>query len=142
MKENKLFYQDSILKKLHLIQESYGYIPEIEIEKIAKKYNLPRAKVYGIISFYSMFYTEPTGKYIIRICDSISCHLNNSNSLLETVKSFLNIENHQTTADKKFTLEIVECLGHCGEGPVMMINDQMYTKINENKALELLDNCL
>lgn len=141
-KEKSLFYQDSLLEKLHEIQNTYGYIPEAEIENLADKYQLPRANVYGVISFYSMFYTEPTGKYIIRICDSISCHLNQSNTVLKAVKSFLDLENHQTTEDKKFTLEVVECLGHCGEGPVMMVNDKIYTKINENKALEILNDCM
>lgn len=140
--EKSLFYQDSLLESLHQIQESYGYIPENEIEKLAEKHELPRANIYGVISFYSMFYLEETGKYIIRICDSLSCHLNNSNSVLETIKSFLKINNHETTADKKFTLEVVECLGHCGEGPVMMVNNKVYTKINENQALEILNNCL
>jgi len=136
-KEKSLFYQDSLLEKLHEIQSTYGYVPEAEIENLAEKYQLPRANIYGVISFYSMFYTEPTGKYIIRICDSISCHLNESESVLKAVKSFLDLESHQTTEDKKFTLEVVECLGHCGEGPVMMVNNKMYTKINKNKALEI-----
>lgn len=137
--EKSLFYQDSLLEKLHEIQNTYGYIPEVEIEALAKKYQLSRANVYGVITFYSMFYTEPTGKYIIRICDSISCHLNQSNGVLKAVKSFLNLESHQTTKDKKFTLEVVECLGHCGEGPVMMVNNKMYTQIDKNKALEILN---
>ena len=141
-KEKSLFYQDTLLEKLHEIQNSYGYIPEAEIQNLAENYQLSRANVYGVISFYSMFYTEPTGKYIIKICDSISCHLNQSNSVLKAVKSFLDLENHQTTEDKKFTLEVVECLGHCGEGPVMMVNDEIYTKLNEEKAVEILDDCL
>ncbi|MFW5736788.1 MAG: NADH-quinone oxidoreductase subunit NuoE [Halanaerobium sp.] len=143
MNETKsLFKEESLLEKLHEIQDTYGYIPEAEIENLAEKYQLPRANVYGVISFYSMFYTEPTGKYIIRICDSISCHLNQSNSVLKAVKSFLDLESHQTTEDKKFTLEVVECLGHCGEGPVMMVNNKIYTEINENKALEILNDCM
>lgn len=143
MSEGKsLFYQDSLLEKLHELQNTYGYIPEAEIENLAEKYQLSRANVYGVISFYSMFYTEATGKYIVRICDSISCHLNQSNSVLRAVKSFLDLESNQTTEDKKFTLEVVECLGHCSEGPVMMINNKVYTKINENKALEILNDLL
>ena len=141
-KARSLFYQDSLLEKLHEIQSTYGYIPETEIKELAEKYQLPRANIYGVISFYSMFYIEPTGKYIIRICDSISCHLNQSESVLKAVKSYLNLESHQTTKDKKFTLEVVECLGHCGEGPVMMVNNKIYTKIDGNKALEILGGCI
>ncbi|TDP90032.1 NADH:ubiquinone oxidoreductase subunit E [Halanaerobium saccharolyticum] len=141
-KARSLFYQDSLLEKLHEVQSTYGYIPETEIKELAEKYQLPRANIYGVISFYSMFYIEPTGKYIIRICDSISCHLNQSESVLKAVKSYLNLESHQTTKDKKFTLEVVECLGHCGEGPVMMVNNKIYTKIDGNKALEILGGCI
>ncbi|MFW6001414.1 MAG: NAD(P)H-dependent oxidoreductase subunit E [Halanaerobium sp.] len=140
--EKSLFYQDNLLENLHEIQNTYGYIPEAEIDNLAKKYQLSRANVYGVISFYSMFYTEPTGKYIVRICDSLSCHLNQSASVLKAVKSFLDLESHQTTEDKKFTLEVVECLGHCGEGPVMMVNDKIYTQISEQEAVEILNNCL
>lgn len=141
-KIKSLFYQDSLLEKLHEIQSTYGYIPETEIDNLSEKYQLSRANVYGVISFYSMFYTEPTGKYIIRICDSISCHLNESDSVLRAVKSYLGLKSHQTTEDKKFTLEVVECLGHCGEGPVMMVNNKIFTKINKNRALEILNDCM
>lgn len=142
LKKESLFYQESLLEKLHQIQNTYGYIPESEIENLAKKLELSRANIYGVISFYSMFYTEATGKYIIRICDSISCHLNEAKTVLKAVKSYLDLESRQTTADKKFTLEVVECLGHCGEGPVMMVNDQIYTKLNADKAVEILADCL
>ncbi len=140
--EKSLFYQDSLLENLHEIQNTYGYIPEAEIDNLAEKYQLSRTNVYGVISFYSMLYTEPTGKYIVRICDSISCHLNHSNSILKAVKSFLDLESHQTTKDKKFTLEVVECLGHCEEGPVMMVNNKIYTQITEQEAVKILNNCL
>lgn len=130
------------LEEVHKIQETYGYIPEREIEKLAEKYNKPKAKIFGVIRFYSMFYTEPTGKYIIRVCDSLSCHLNDSKDIVGAIKDYLGIEDGETTEDKKFTLEVVECLGHCGEGPVMMVNDEMYTHLNKNKALKILRDCI
>jgi len=131
-----------LLEKLHNIQETYGYIPEAEIDKIAQKYEMPRAKVYGVIRFYSMFYTEPTGKYIIRVCNSLSCHINGSEEIVEVIKEYLGIEDGETTEDRKFTLEVVECLGHCDEGPVMMVNENMYTHVSENKVLEILKECV
>ena len=131
-----------LLEKLHNIQETYGYIPEAEIDKVAQKYDMPRAKVYGVIRFYSMFYTEPTGKYIIRVCNSISCHINGSEEILEVIKNYLGIDDGETTENRKFTLEVVECLGHCDEGPVMMVNEEMYTHVSKNKALEILQECV
>jgi NADH-quinone oxidoreductase subunit E len=132
----------NFLEKIHNIQETYGYIPETEIDKIAREFKVPRAKVYGTIRFYSMFHTEPTGKYIIRVCDSLSCHLNSSTELVSTIKEFLGVNSGETTEDKLFTLEIVECLGHCGEGPVMMVNDHIYTHVSSNMALDILKKCL
>ena len=131
-----------LLEKLHNIQETYGYIPEAEIDKVAQKYDMPRAKVYGVIRFYSMFYTEPTGKYIIRVCNSLSCHINGSEEILQVIKNYLGIDDGETTEDRKFTLEVVECLGHCDEGPVMMVNEEMYTHVSKNKALEILQECV
>lgn len=138
--EDIIFEKGSLLEELHNIQGTYGYIPENEIENLAEKFELSRANAYGVISFYSMLYTEPTGKYIIRICDSISCHLNESEDLVKAVKAYLGIESNETTNDKKFTLEVVECLGHCAEGPVMMVNDQIYQELTEAKAIEILNN--
>ncbi|MGM0420247.1 MAG: NAD(P)H-dependent oxidoreductase subunit E [Bacillota bacterium] len=131
-------YEEVMLEIFHNIQETYGYIPEAEIDKLAEKFARPRAEIYGVIKFYSMLYTEPTGKYIIRICDSLSCHLSESHQLVETVEDYLNLSNGETSEDKLFTLEIVECLGHCGEGPVMMVNDDMYTQVSRKEALNIL----
>ncbi|MFW5986038.1 MAG: NAD(P)H-dependent oxidoreductase subunit E [Halanaerobiales bacterium] len=131
----------SFLERMHNIQDTYGYIPEVEIDKIAKEYDIPRAKVYGTIKFYSMFYTEPTGKYIIRVCDSLSCHINEAKELVKTIKDYLEIGDGETTPDKLFTLEVVECLGYCGEGPVMMVNGHVYTHVSSSMALEILKQC-
>ncbi|RAO99253.1 NADH dehydrogenase [Petrotoga sp. 9PW.55.5.1] len=133
------FYQKELLEELHDIQETYGFISEEDIFRISKKRNIPKAHLYGVISFYSMFHLEPTGKYIIRLCDSVSCRLNHSSDIVKTLKEYLKIENHKTTEDKKFTLEIVECLGHCDEGPVMMVNDTYYTNLTTSKAIQILD---
>ncbi|MDI3546919.1 MAG: NADH-quinone oxidoreductase subunit [Halanaerobiales bacterium] len=132
----------NFLERMHNIQDTYGYIPECEIDKVAREFNIPRSKVYGTIRFYSMFYTEPTGKYIIRVCDSLSCHINESKEIVEVIKDYLGIDNGETTEDRKFTLEIVECLGHCGEGPVMMVNDHIYTHVSKTMAIEILDKCV
>ncbi len=132
----------NFLEKMHNIQDTYGFIPESEIDRVAREFEIPRAKVYGTIRFYSMFYTEPTGKYIVRVCNSLSCHINNSSQILQTVKDFLGLENGETTEDRMFTLEVVECLGYCGEGPVMMVNDHVYTHVSKNMAVEILKQCL
>ncbi|MFW5985784.1 MAG: NADH-quinone oxidoreductase subunit NuoE [Halanaerobiales bacterium] len=134
--------KEILLDKLHNLQDTYGYIPEGEIDKLAGEYDMSRAKLYGVIRFYSMLYTEPTGKYVIKICDSLSCHINESQEVVDVIKEYLGVENGETTDDGRFTLEVVECLGYCGEGPVMMVNDEVYTHVNKNKALEVLKKCV
>lgn len=132
----------NLLEKMHNLQDTYGFIPEAEIDKLAQEVDEPRAKIYGVIRFYSMFYTEPTGKYIIRVCDSLSCHINESEEVVSSIKNYLDVDNGETTTDKKFTLEVVECLGYCGEGPVMMINEEVYTHVNSAMALDIIKNCV
>lgn len=131
-----------LLNKMHDIQETYGFIPESEISKLAAEFDMPKAQIYGVIRFYSMFYTEPTGKYIVKLCDSLSCHINQSKEVLKAVQNFLDIETGETTKNKMFTLEVVECLGYCGEGPVMMVNNNVYTHVDKNKALKILNRCV
>lgn len=131
-----------LMEKLHNLQMTYGYIPEGEMGKLADEYGMSKTKVYGVISFYSMFHTEPTGKYIIRVCNSLSCHLNHSGDMVTAIIDYLGVESGQTTADKKFTLEVVECLGYCGEGPVMMVNDKIYTQVSKAAALKILKECV
>lgn len=128
-----------LLDRLHEIQDKFGYIPEKEIIKLAKKREIPKAHLYGIISFYSRFYTEPVGKYKVRVCKSVSCGMNGSKEILKVISENLGIEPGETTEDEMFTLEVVECLGHCGEGPVVTVNDKVYGEVTEAKALEIIE---
>lgn len=134
------YYEKELLEELHDIQETYGFISEEDILRISEKRSIPKANLYGIISFYSMFHLEPTGKYIIRVCDSVPCNLNRSEEIVKIIKEHLGIKENQTTKDKRFTLEVVDCLGHCDEGPVMMINDTYYTHLTAAKVVQILDN--
>ncbi|KLO23717.1 MULTISPECIES: NADH-quinone oxidoreductase subunit NuoE [unclassified Marinitoga] len=136
------FYEKTLLEELHDIQDTYGYIPEEQIIRIAKAKKIPKSQLYGVISFYSMFHVEPRGRYIIRVCNSLSCHLNSAEDVVETIKEFLGIDSGETTSDKKFTLEVVECLGHCGEGPVMLVNNKIYTKLTPQQAISILKECI
>jgi len=134
------YYEKELLEELHDIQETYGFISEEDILRISEKRDIPKAHLYGVISFYSMFHLKPTGKYIIKVCDSVSCSLNHSADIVKVIKEHLGIGENETTRDKKYTLEVVECLGHCDEGPVMIINDTYYTHLTTNKVVQILDN--
>lgn len=131
--------EELLLDKLHRIQNEFGYLPEEEILKLAREEEMPKAHLYGIISFYSRFYTEPVGKYIIRVCKSVSCGINGGKGILQAISDLIGVESGETTKDGLFTLEAVECLGHCEEGPVITVNDKIYGEVNEAKALEIIE---
>ncbi|MGM0508894.1 MAG: NAD(P)H-dependent oxidoreductase subunit E [Fusobacteriota bacterium] len=126
-----------LINELNEIQEKEGYISEDSMLKISKNYDIPKAEVYGIVSFYSRLYTEPTPKYIIRVCKSVSCGINGSQKIRDTIKSYL--ERGVEPSEDLFALEEVECLGHCGQGPVITINDKVYGDMTEKKILDVLD---
>lgn len=86
---NNRFYEKELLEELREVQDSYGYIPEDEMIKISKKRDIPKSHLYGVITFYSMLYTEPKGKYIIRICNSVSCNINKSSEILKAVRDLI-----------------------------------------------------
>ncbi len=126
-----------LLDKLHKVQDQFGYLPENEIIRIADEQGIPKAELFGIITFYSRFYLHPVEKFIIRICKSVSCGINRAADVRKKVEEYLEIEDGHSK-DGLFKLETVECLGHCAEGPVMTVNDKVYNKLNPEKAVEII----
>jgi NADH-quinone oxidoreductase subunit E len=128
----------SLLSSLKAIQETLNFIPEKAAGYLSERYNLPVAEIYSVMSFYGMLTTEKRGKYVIRICDSLSCHINKSFDLEKYIWGILNIRPGQTTRDNKFTLEIVDCLGLCDHAPVMMVNQTIYGQLDVPKLMHIL----
>jgi len=95
--------------------------------------------VEGVASFYSMFSLKPSGRYVIRLCDSPPCHLVGSKSLLEYLEKKLKIKVGETTPDRLFTLELTSCLGVCAVAPAMMINDEVYGNLTFEKIDKILE---
>lgn len=127
-----------LLDELHKIQDTCGYIPENLIDKLAKTRDIPKSELYGIASFYSRFYFKKVPKYVIRVCKSISCGINNSAGILQSIQNELGIKVDEETKDKLFRLESVECLGYCGEGPVVSINDKIYPQMTSTSIINIL----
>ena len=127
-----------LLPMLEEIQAKFGCISEANAHYLSKKTGIPFSKIYGVITFYEMLYTEKKGKYIIRICNSPSCYLNGSLKLIEFLESLLKIKSGETTKDKKFSLEIVSCIGCCDKAPAMMINDKVYGNLTEKKIERII----
>lgn len=131
--------RENLITILNEVQVKYGYIPKVAQMEIADYLNIALAEVYGIITFYSRFTLVPRGKYNVSICLGTACFVKGSRELLERAKAKLGIEEGQTTADGKFSLDTTRCVGACGLAPVFTINDEVYGKATVKKLDEVLD---
>ncbi len=127
-----------LLPVLHIAQKEFGYISPEVMEYVAGVVGVSPARVYGVATFYTMYNKKPVGKYHVQVCTNISCHLEGSAKIVDTLRSVLGIEEGQTTKDNMFTLSTVECLGACGFGPVVQINDEYYEQCTEEKVKEII----
>jgi NADH-quinone oxidoreductase subunit E len=128
----------SLLSSLEAVQDAINFVPEKAVGYLSERYSLPASEIYSVMSFYGMFNTEKKGKYVIRICDSLSCRINKSFDLEKYIWGMLNIKPGQTTRDNKFTLEIVDCLGLCDQAPAMMVNQTIYGQLDVPKLMHIL----
>ena len=130
--------RETLLPCLEAIQEVSGYIPQEAISYLRENLDVPSIDIYGVITFYGMLTTKEQGRHVIRLCNSLPCHLNKSEEMLEVIERELGIKAGGTSSDKKFTLETVACLGLCDKAPAMMINDKIYENLTEETAKKII----
>jgi formate dehydrogenase subunit gamma len=128
----------ALLPILHAIQDSLGYVPEAAVPVIAGALNLSRAEVHGVVSFYHLFRQSAPGKHTLYICRAEACQAMGSRSLEAYVKEKLKIGFHETTADGRFSLEPIYCLGNCACSPAVMIDETVHGRVNAERIDELL----
>lgn len=131
--------RDSLIPILQAVQDEFGYISDEVVEKIGEHLKLPASKVYGLATFYSQFTFTPKGKYHITVCNGSACHIDHSASIIKELKKQIGIGDGETTRDGMFSLEVVACIGACGQSPVIAINDEYYSKMKSNKVKDLLE---
>ncbi len=107
---------------------------------IAREMDLSLTEVYNFITFYAMLSTKPHGKYTIRVCKSISCHVSGAAEVIRAVEDQLNLKPGETTEDGRFTLELCPCLGLCDSAPAMMINKKVYGNLTPDSVRSLINN--
>lgn len=130
--------QGILMQTLHKAQEIFGYLP-IEVQRfISEEIDVPLAEVYGVATFYTQFSIEPKGKHKIGVCLGTACYVKGSQLVLDKLSKELNIKVGGTTEDNMFTLEATRCLGCCGLAPVMMIDGDVYGKLEAKKVPEIL----
>lgn len=132
--------ESHLISILQEIQADYRYLPEEILTYVATALGVSPAYVYGVATFYSQFSLKPKGKHMIRVCDGTACHVKGSINVLKTVKEQLGLkENEETTPDLLFTVETVACIGACALAPAMMIDEEVYGMLNEEKTREIIE---
>ncbi len=129
----------AVLPVLWLAQEQFGWISEEIMHYVAGLLDVPFSHILGVVTFYTMYNTKPVGKYHIQVCANVSCMLRGSDNLVEHLERKLGVRVGETTSDKMFTLDEVECLGSCGTAPMMQVNDDYYDNLTAEKVNRLLD---
>jgi NADH dehydrogenase (ubiquinone) flavoprotein 2 len=129
----------AVLPVLWLAQEQFGWISEEVMHYVAELLAVPFSNILGVVTFYTMYNKKPVGKYHIQVCANVSCMLRGSDNLVEHLESKLGIKVGETTPDRMFSLDEVECLGSCGTAPMMQVNDDYYENIDAGKIDHLLD---
>ncbi len=129
----------AMLPVLHAIQHKHGWIPHQAIEETAQFLDLTASQVLDTATFYEDFWLRPKGKYLIMVCQSISCQLMGHTRLLDKIKQKLGIDVGQTTDDNKFTLMTAECLGSCDTAPCALINETLIESLTPDNIERVLD---
>ncbi|HOK03918.1 MAG TPA: NADH-quinone oxidoreductase subunit NuoE [Victivallales bacterium] len=133
--------RSSLIPVLQEIQKNYSYISEYAMQIIADILNIHPVEVYGVVSFYSFLDEKPKGKFMIRLCRSLSCDFAGKNAIARQLENELGIKFGESTEDGKFSLEWTNCLGMCDQGPAMMVNDQIFVKLTPAKAHDIIEGC-
>ncbi len=131
--------QAALLPLLWLCQDRWGWLSPGIVAAIGERLGLSPAFVEGVITFYTMYHREPRGRYLLQVCTTLSCQLCGTSTLVDHVRSKLGIDFGETTDDGRFTLLDVQCLGACGEGPVIQINNDYYTDLTVDALDEILE---
>ena len=127
-----------LMPLLHAVQDDIGYIPEEIYAQVAQALALSVAEVHGFVTFYHHFRTHPVGKHVLQVCRAESCQAMGSEKLESEIKARLGIDYHQTTTDGEVTLLPVYCLGNCACSPAVMMDDEVYGRVNTQSVAELV----
>ena len=133
--------RDALIPILQDIQEAQGYLSEEAVTRVGEHLNLPPSKVYGVATFYNQFRFQPKGKYHFMVCRGTACHVKGSLKVLDTAMKQLKLSPGQTSRDRKFSLEVVACMGACGLAPVVNVNGEFYAKVSPRKLSTIIQEC-
>jgi len=130
----------ALISMLHDVQDRYKYLPDEALKMVASRLHMDINQIYGVASFYKSFSLVPKGKHSITLCLGTACHVRGGPKILRELKSLLHVEPGQTTVDRQFSLNVVNCLGVCAIGPVMMVDQKFYGEMNPLKTKRIIEN--
>lgn len=131
--------EESLLPILEKVYETQHLVSEDAMVEIARELDISAARVYGTATFYSFLETSKCGKYVIRVCKTITCMMHGKNQVIKELEDLLKIRLGETTPDGMFTLKETNCLGQCHKGPAMLINSVPYTELDTGKVRDIIN---
>ena len=132
------FESSLVLPCLRRIQEQRGYVAEEDIEELAEFLDVPRIQIEEVLSFYTQFRRQPIGRWHLQVCRNVSCSMRGAETVLAHLERSLGIRPGETTADGRYTLSTVECLGSCGTAPALMVNDRYVENLTPDRIQALI----
>ncbi len=128
----------NLIALLQTVQDRLGWLPPAALKGISRRTRIPLSRVYGVVSFYAQFYTEPRGRHTIRVCRGTACHVKGAPRVVDAIRQELGIDEGESTPDLKFYLETVACLGTCFLAPAMMIDNQYFGQLTPQSVKTVL----
>ena len=128
----------AVIPILQEIQEAYGHVPPVAIQRVAEHMNIPASEIYGIVTFYAQFRLQPLGKNLVRVCHGTACHLGGAEMVAEALAQATGAKEGETSPDDMFTVERVACLGCCSLAPCIMFNNETHGRLTPESVNKLV----
>jgi [NiFe] hydrogenase diaphorase moiety large subunit len=131
--------RDGMMPMLETIQEKYRCVSDFAMQEVARQLGVFPTEVYGVVTFYSFLSTEAKGKFVIRLCRTLSCDFAGKREVAQQLENELGIKFGETTKDRLFSLEYCNCLGMCDNGPALLVNNDVYTRVHPELVSDILE---
>lgn len=133
--------RSALLPILQNIQEKYHEISSYAMQEVADRLGIHPVEVYSVVTFFAFLHEEYRGKFVIRLCQTITCDMAGKDRIARQLENDLGIEFGETTPDGKFSLEWASCIGMCDQGPALLVNDQVFTKVSPDMVHDIVEAC-
>ncbi len=133
--------RSALMPILQEIQRKYRHISDYAMQEVARLLDIHPVEVYSVVTFYAFLKEKELGRFVIRLCQTISCDMDGKDKVARQLRNELGVDFGQTTPDGRFTLEWANCLGMCDQGPAMLVNDQVFTRVSPEKVHDILEGC-